>query len=169
MPARPWFLLLCMLPLAGCSLETPPMRQPIEGTWRVAEIRRLGRDRQSADPSPQPGIIVFTARHYSMLWTPEGRRRLMFAKRWQPTDAEKLLSFDGLEASSGTWDCTGDVLTLHPIVSKVPDAMGGRLRCEYVVVGDSLWITVTQAVSRDGFHDPRICSCVTPLKLVRVE
>lgn len=169
MLARPLFLALSLLALAGCSADRRAAREPLEGTWRVAEIRRLGPDGQSADPSPQPGIIVFTARHYSMLWTPEGRRRLMFARRWQPTDAEKLASFDGLEASSGTWDDSGDVLTLHPIVSKVPDLMGGRLRCEYVLVGDSLWLTVTEVTARDGQRDPRACSCVTPLKLVRIE
>ncbi len=157
---------LALIAFAGCS---PTARTPLEGTWRVTEIHRIGKNGQSADASPQPGIVVFTARHYSMLWTPAGRPRLMFATRWQPTPEEKLASFDGLEASSGTWESSGDVLTLHPIVSKVPDAMGGRLRCEYVLAGDSLWITVTEATARDGQRDARACSCVTPLKLVRIE
>ncbi len=155
--------------LAGCSPTAPTTRAPLEGAWRVAEIHHLGKDGQSTDAAPQPGIVVFTARHYSMLWTPPGRPRLMFATRWLPTTEEKLATFDGLEASSGTWESSGDTLTLHPIVSKIPDAMGGCLRCEYVLVGDSLWITVTEATARDGRPDPRTCSCVTPLKLVRIE
>lgn len=169
MPARPLVLALLLLALAGCSPTAPSDRGPFEGVWRVAEIRYVGPDGHSTNDAPQSGIIVFTTRHYSMIWTPGDAPRRMFAKRWQPSPEEKIASFDAVAANSGTYDWTGTRVTLHPIVAKSPDFMGGEALCEYHFAGDTLWITMTRATSRDGVCDPSCVSSVTPIKLVRIE
>jgi hypothetical protein len=58
-----------------------------------------------------------------------------------PTDAEKIAAFDAFTASSGTYELTGTVLTIRPVVAKHPNFMaGGSEQYEVSVEGDILWL-----------------------------
>jgi hypothetical protein len=41
-------------------------RGPLEGVWRVAEVTTTGA-KASTNKQPQPGLVIFTAKHYSII------------------------------------------------------------------------------------------------------
>jgi len=44
-------------------------KKSIEGVWKVTEIVVTGEDASNV-PSAQPGLIIFTQKHYSVMWVP---------------------------------------------------------------------------------------------------
>ena len=90
------------------------------------EIGRQGSSGSSAD-KPFPNLIIFTRKYYSMIWIfgPEAKRP--FAKRWSPTDAEKIQRFDSLVVNAGTYAVEGSTLIARPLVARIPDFMGERV------------------------------------------
>ena len=58
----------------------------------------------------------------------------------EPTDAEKIASWDTFVANSGTYDVTDSTITYRPMVAKSANLMtaGGPLTMTYHVSGDTL-------------------------------
>jgi hypothetical protein len=91
----------------------------LNGAWRVVAVTMAdGR----IDTSPQPGLYVFTERHYSMQRVNAVRARLPE----KPSDGELLAAFGPYTANSGTYELKGTSLTTRAIVAKNPNAMGGQ-------------------------------------------
>ena len=60
-----------------------------------------------------------------------------------PTDEEKVASWETFIANSGSYEATGSTLTTRPMVAKSANLMagGGPLTMTYEVVGDTLYVT----------------------------
>jgi hypothetical protein len=54
-------------------------------------------------------------------------------------------------------------------VAKTPEFIGGYAVYTYRVEADTLWMDMTNTVSRDGAVDPGVGLFRMPLRLVRVE
>jgi hypothetical protein len=120
--------------------SAPVLGQAIEGVWKPAVVvidSGANRGRHTTDV--QPGLMIFTQRHYSMLFV-NG-----FAPRPQlsdsATDAELGRVFGPFTANSGTYQRTDSTITFTPSVAKVPAVMAGtpftlRARAK----GDTLWL-----------------------------
>jgi hypothetical protein len=161
--------LLILLAAVGCAQTLVQTPGPLEGAWLVDEIRMIGPEGESVNPSPQPGLYIFSGRHYSMVWMPWSEPRGDFARKWYPTDAEKIASFDAVIVNSGTFELDGSTLTTIPIVAKTPEFMGGIAVYECRFEGDALWLTMTDNTSHDGVQDPGVLEYRIPVKLVRAE
>jgi hypothetical protein len=119
-------------PLAG---------QTIQGVWKPVEVvvdSGPSRGRHTTDV--QPGLLVFTKRHYSMMFV-QG-----FAPRAVPgdsaTDAQVALLFIPFTANAGTYKRTDSTVTFTPKVAKHPAVMaGGPFMLRVRVKGDTLWVT----------------------------
>jgi Lipocalin-like domain len=112
----------------------------LEGVWRETEIVVTGRD-ASTIQNPQPSIYVFTPTHYAMMGTLGDRPRALF-KSLDPTNEEKIAGFDSFWGNSGTYEVTGDVLTIRPVVARMPNFMaGGFQRYQFHVDGNTLLLT----------------------------
>jgi len=114
----------------------------VEGAWRVVEV--IGPGPRTVT-SPQPGLLLFTGRHYSYTFvTSEGPRAPLAIG---PTTAEALATaWNPFTANAGTFEISGETMTRRPIVAKDPSSMVPGVFNEYLyrVVGDTLWITPTR-------------------------
>lgn len=160
-----------MSELNSDACEQPAARDPagVAGVWQIKEI--VSKDGSGpATQKPLPSLVIFTPRHYSMVWALGTESRRAFAERWNPTDAEKIERYNSFVVNSGTYEITDSTLTAHPIVARVPEFMGGTLVCEYRVEEDTLWLTMVDEYSYDGVQAPWVTSGGgLTLTLVRID
>ncbi|KPK70799.1 hypothetical protein AMJ87_08265 [candidate division WOR_3 bacterium SM23_60] len=131
--------------------------QGVVGVWQVREIALQDGSGPIADKS-FPNIIIFTRRHYSMMWVFGAKTQRSFAERWNPTNAEKIERFDALVVNSGTYEINGSTLTAHPIVARIPEFVGGTLICEYRLENDTMRLKFVDEYSYDGVQAPWVAS-----------
>jgi hypothetical protein len=162
-------LVTALAAMMSCQKAQAPTKHPIEGVWRIVEIRNVGPEGETVNPAPQPSLYIFTAKHYNMVWIPGREPRQGSAKTWFPTNDEKVRDFDTFIENSGTYEVTDTTLTTRPMVAKTPEYMGGKGVFVYRIVADTLWLTNVDIYSADGTQDPYIVQYTSPLKLVRVE
>jgi hypothetical protein len=113
----------------------------LEGAWRVTEITTSGPAARTLT-SPQPGLLLFTGRHYSYtLVTGDEPRPDLGGGLVSATDL--LTIWNPFTANAGTYEVSGSRMVRRPIVAKSPDAMAPGAFNEYtfVLTADTLWIT----------------------------
>jgi hypothetical protein len=74
-----------------------------------------------SEQSGQTGLYLFTATHYSMLLAPIDRPDL--ADTSQATADELRVQWGPMLANAGSYEISGDLITIHPIVAKIPVVM----------------------------------------------
>ena len=153
--------------LAGVlqSLPSAQARPALQGAWQVVEVTTSGPD-ASTNSNPQPGLYLFTARHYSILSVLSREPRPAFADPANITREEALAVWGpSLQAQSGTYEVVSGNLNLLPLVAKNPGVMrAGRKPDVYALTlqGDSL----TLVQKGDGIGQ---LANPTTLRLKRVE
>jgi hypothetical protein len=146
-------LLALIQVILGCEAQVPPSEEAtsadggssLDGAWMVAEITTTGPDSATLNiRSPQPGLLLFTGRHYSLMRIGSADPRPLL----EPADSatvKGLLAVYGtaFTANAGTYELTGSTLTTSPFVAKNPQVMapGNQQRSSIRIVGDSLWAT----------------------------
>ena len=90
----------------------------IQGVWRVTEVTTTGPN-ASTDTSPQPGLYIFTRKHYSLVRDSSMNPRMAIDSR-NVTAPDALAAFGPFIAQSGTYDMSGTTLTVTPVVAKFP-------------------------------------------------
>ena len=114
-------------------------KKSIEGAWKVTEIVVTGADASNVS-TPQPGLIIFTQKYYSVMWIPGNQPRALF-KGEDPTNEEKIAAYNSFVANSGTYDVAGETLNLHPMVARSPNFMaGGVSKNQFRIEGTTLWL-----------------------------
>ena len=144
------FLALCVLTIPTALAQA---KGPLMGAWKVTEIANPGN---APLTSPQPGLYIFTEKHYSAVRLNGTKPLPSYASNDAATDAEKVASFDTLYVNAGGYAITGNMLTLSPMVAKSAFAMGaGRtVQYEFTVNGDSL--TLVQKPNGPGLKFVRL-------------
>lgn len=167
-------LLVALLALCGAAQADG---RSIVGVWKVVEIAN-DQWTPDADPrmlkpntDPLPSQIVFTKRHYSFVWMPGTEALKSFATRWQATDAEKIRRFGEITVNTGTYAIEGDRIVIHPVVSRVPEFMGGTMVYGFAWSGERLVLTFLDETTFDGVPAPWVekSSGVMRLTLERIE
>lgn len=104
----------------------------LKGAWRVVAVTVAdGR----TDSSPQPGVYIFTDRHYSV----QRVNAVRAALPEKPSDGELLAAFGAYTANSGTYEVHGTSLKTTAMVAKNPNAMAGQTSTsELTVEGDGV-------------------------------
>jgi hypothetical protein len=153
-------------------LAQNPAKKSLEGVWKIAESEFMGAD-TSKISNPQPSLIIFGPKYYSMMMVPGEKPRALF-KGLNPTNEEKISAFDSFFAQSGTYDVAGSVLTVHPVVAKNPNYMsGGFIKYQFRLDGNTLWLTSKSTDLNFRIGDKVVSSTAPPsesrVKLVRVE
>src|SRR3974390_802180 len=78
---------------------------PLVGAWQL-------------DSAQQAGLYLFTPTRYSMVLAAADRPDIADTSK---ATADELRSvFGPMLASAGTYDISGDVITIHPLVAKIP-------------------------------------------------
>lgn len=125
-------------------------RSGLVGVWLITETTRTSPAGIVVNDQPQPGIYIFTERHFSNILIPNEQRALFSAI---PTDQERLAAYDNFITDAGTYDATDTTLTTHNFIAKVPNVMTGNpgITYRYNLEGDNLRLTFSGGwAPRDG-------------------
>ncbi|OGB60370.1 MAG: hypothetical protein A2Y94_08190 [Caldithrix sp. RBG_13_44_9] len=166
-----YFFTFFLLPLSffPTLLAQDQSPNPIQGVWKIVEIRLEVSGKEYINPEPQPGLMIFTRDYYSMVWMPLDKVQPDNASIWHPTDAEKIQQFNSIVVNSGSYTLSDSQLTTLPIVAKTPEFIGGKASYLWKVAQDSLQLDAIDNYSRDGILDEDQQKFRTTLILVRVE
>lgn len=102
---------------------------PLAGAWRVVEY--TGGAGGATNRSPQPGLFLFTMKHYAIVRDSSERARPTFKDRANITADEALAIFGPFQAQAGTYEVVGDVLTTRIVAAKSPHNAGGTVSDTY--------------------------------------
>jgi hypothetical protein len=155
-------VLLVVLVGWAVSLAAQPS-SGLQGAWQVVETTTTG-PKASTDKT-QPGLFLFTAKHYSMVRIQSVTARQDFKDPANVTEAEALAVWGPLQAQSGTYEVSGGMLTTNPMVAKNPQVMrAGRKPDVYAFTlqGETLTL-VPKSFTGQPVANP------TTLRLRRVE
>ena len=89
-------------------------RSGLVGVWLIVETTVTTPDSTTTDENPQPGIYIFTERHFSNMLVPRENRPLFSEER---TDEERLVAYDNFIADSGSYELTDSLLTTHNMIA----------------------------------------------------
>jgi hypothetical protein len=112
---------------AAADSSTAPS---VVGAWRLLETASRpagGTGEWDVRPTPQGGLYVFSARHYSYFYVPGPAPRPRFADGNRPTDAERAATFATFIAGAGTYTFDGRTLGLQADFRKNPSEMTGEV------------------------------------------
>lgn len=127
--------------LTSSHIEAQATAENLEGAWRVAEVVRTGPGGGTL-ASPQPGLLLFTGRHYSYTFVTSAESRPQLPGG--VVDAAALAAiWNPLTANAGTFEVSGDTMIRRPLVAKSPAAMAPGAFNEYTfrLSADTLWVT----------------------------
>jgi hypothetical protein len=140
-------------------------RGPLEGVWQTVEITVTGpAARTISIPEPRPNLVIFTARHYSRVEDQSEKPRQILADPAKATADELRRVWGPFVGEAGTYEVTGDVITMRPLAAKNPAVMvpGAFITYSFKREGDTIWIT--QQRNQSGpFSNP------FTMKAIRVE
>ena len=151
-----------LIAATALTLTAAAPRAAFEGVWRTVEVVVQG-------PTPQvfgPGatLAVFHGRHYSRVEVHAERARPMLADPLAASADELRAVWGPFVGEAGTFDLSGNVVTMQALVAKNPAAMmnGATSVYTYERSGDTLTLTQVRT------HVGAVPAPVT-IKLVRVE
>ena len=146
-------IILILALVAPLASQSEPS---IQGVWRVV-ARTIPASTNSGDRKDpfghvpegtqnavQPGLLIFTQKHYSRTTDTavEPRPTSTEAVPGKPTVEELQARWGPFQANAGTYELSGNILTLRLMVSKNPnDQRGNFARLTVKMDGDRLWLT----------------------------
>jgi hypothetical protein len=141
--------------------STPSAQTSLQGVWRVVAVTTTGTG-ATVDNSPEPGLFIFTARHYSFTRVTGDGPRTMVAEN--DATANQLRDILRFSAQAGTYTVTGSDLVLRRVAALATSNMtpGNDATYSFRLAGDSLWLTSKAYANR------RLPYPLT-IKLTRVE
>ena len=158
------FVLVIMLTVVAAFAQSKTGQTPLQGVWRVAEVTTTGPN-ASTTRNPQPGLYIFTGKHYSIVTVTSPTPRPDLPQDTGKATAAQLNAVWGpLTANSGTYEVTGSTITTRPIAAKNPAVMatGNFSTSSFKVEGNTLTLTTT-VVNKNPAANP------TTMKLMRIE
>jgi hypothetical protein len=151
--------------LTSHAIAGPATSPSIQGAWQAVELTfPRPTPRTIVVPEPRPNLMVITLKYYSRVQVEAAGPRTPIADVAKATADELRATWGPLGAEAGTYEVTGNLITMRPIAAKNPAAMapGAFTTWSYWLDGNTLWVTA------DRNQNGPIADPVT-VKLVRVE
>ena len=128
----------------------------LEGAWRVVEVVSSGPSARS-NASPQPGLLLFTAGHYSYTLINGDQPRPGLPPGVASAEA-LLMAWNPFSANAGTYEVSGDRMIRRPIVAKDPNAMvpGAYNEYSFRLSADTLWVTTVGTEAGPARNPPTV-------------
>ena len=135
----------------------------IVGVWRISEVTITGPNARKIT-SPQPGLRIFTQRHYSLSEVTADKPRPELPPQGKATDKQIADAFGPFTGQAGTYEIKGNEITTRPIAAKNPNAMqaGSFTTSTFTLDGSTLTMT-TKANAAGPIANP------TTVRLTRIE
>ena len=136
----------------------------IQGVWQVVEATITGPGARTIAFAERPNLTIITARHYSRVEVQADGPRPILADVAKASADELRAVWGPFVGEAGTYEVTGNLITMRPIASKNPAVMGPGVFITYSYNLDGDTLSLTQQRNQNGpFANP------FTLKLVRVE
>jgi len=129
----------------------------------AADARLVGAWQLDPGQSGQAGLYLFTPTRYSMVLAATDRPDL--ADMSKATTEELRAIWGPLLANAGTYEVSGDLITIHPVVAKVPVVMKSGATEVYRFRIEGKLLTLTQVRNARGVA----VESAPTFKFVRVE
>jgi hypothetical protein len=130
------------LMLAMPCAATPALSQSIQGVWKLTEIvvgSGANAGRHTTDV--QPGLAIYTSRHYSLLYVQGFAARSALGDSATAEQSAKV--WEAFTANAGTYELKDSTLSYTPSVAKNPEVMSGNTnKIRVRIKADSMWFTV---------------------------
>jgi hypothetical protein len=146
--AKRSFVVVAVLGLFGVSLLAQS-KPSIQGVWRRVETTVTnpnppsGALAKGTHTNVQPGLLIFTAKHYSVQVDGAAKQRPPIKVPAKPTPEEMQAAWGPYTANSGSYEISSSTLIMRPIVAKNPATQGKALnRATIKLEGDNLWMTL---------------------------
>ena len=123
----------------------------LQGAWQTVKIAIAGSTpREITVVQPSAYLTIFTAKHYSRTEIQADAPRPILADASKATADELRTVWGPVVAEAGSYEVSGDTLTLHPQASKSPAAMapGAFIVCSFKLDGTTL--TIAQQRNQAG-------------------
>jgi hypothetical protein len=154
-------LIVAAVATAGIAGQSKPAS--LQGAWRAVEITVTGPNARTL-ANLQPNLTVVSVRHYARVEVQSEGPRPIVADVSKATADELRAVWGPFVAEAGTYELTGDTLTLHPLASKSPAAMVAGAVIVYACKLEGNTLTLTQQRNQNGPYPNPVT-----FKLTRVE
>ena len=144
---RQTFLFALVIAMS-CNVGDAQSKNKLEGAWRVIEI--TGGPNAKTMTHPQPGLWLFTRNHYSRMEILSEQPRPDAPDEPAKATGEVLnAAWAAFTGNTGTYEISGDMFTIQPIVAKNPQTMrpGNSATFAVRLDGDTLTLTMTKDVN----------------------
>ena len=137
----------------------------IQGVWQAIEVTIPGPTKQTITiPEPRPNLTVITAKHYSRVQVEAEGPRPTVADVAKASADELRAAWGPFYAEAGTYEVSGNRITVRPVAAKNPAAMTPGAFTTWSFTMDSNTLRLTAERNQHGpIADP------VTVKLVRVE
>jgi hypothetical protein len=142
MTKRPFIIWVLALTLVASTLSGQS-QSPLQGAWAVAEDTPARGPNAGKPMKQQPGIFVFTGRHYAVVRVlGETPRQVTRKDPANPTVAE-LQEENRMAAQGGTYEINGDTITYRRIAARsiANMAPGNSAVDTFKIEGNTLTLT----------------------------
>jgi hypothetical protein len=129
--------------LLSVSVAGNQAKSPLQGVWQTIEVAIGGANpRTMAVADPRSYVTIFTAKYYSRTEVQTEGARPLIADTANATAGELRALWGPVVAEAGTYEISGDTITMHPAASKSPAAMapGALIVSTFKIDGNTLWI-----------------------------
>ncbi len=132
------------LPVAAGGTTSKP--GAVEGVWRTVEIAFPGPNGRKI-ANLQANLSVFAAKHYSRTVIESEGPRPVLADPASATADELRATWGPFSGEAGSYEISGDVITMRPLVAKNPAAMveGAFTAYTFKLAGDTMWMTAQRS------------------------
>lgn len=136
------FLIIALVAVFFLSTQTRSLSaaadNPLEGVWQVVDV----------GGTPVAGLYIFRGSHYSMMYTTKDRPQIDDTNK---ATADELRAMWGpMAANAGTYEVSGNLLTIKPIVAKIPVVMKDGANEVYAFRIDADRLSLTQQRNARG-------------------
>ena len=125
---------------------------PLQGAWQIVD----------QNGKPGPGVYIFAKTHYSMMTASPDRPDIIDLSQASADDLRAL--YGPMAANAGVYEVSGNLVTIRPIVAKIPVVMKSGAYEVYAFAIEGSSLTLTQQRNVRGPVEGR-----APVRLVRVE
>jgi hypothetical protein len=140
---------------AGAKVQSKAaLAGELDGVWHLLSSETIGPDGRRYPGRTYESLLLISHGHYSMNWAFGPQKSDYFAKRFNPTDAERLARYNAMLVNAGSFELDGRVLTIRPKFALVPEFVGGVGEFEYSLRGETLELVWRKIESADGIPDP---------------
>lgn len=142
---RPVLVLLIAVLLTSEGIAGETKSQSIQGVWQAVEVTIGGPVKQTiAIPEPRANLTLITAKHYSRVQVEAEGTRPVVPDVTKASADDLRAAWGPFYAEAGTYEVTGNVITLRPVAAKNPAAMrpGAFTTWSFTIESNTLRVTV---------------------------